>query len=166
MHASLQPGLTARLDYVVPTERTVPHLLPESDHFARLPAVLATGYLVGIVEWTCMRALDGHLEDGEQTLGVHVNLSHQAPTPPGSTLTVHAELSSVDGTQLTFTVHAHDDADTVCQGTHRRAVINTERFHARLRTRTAAHADPAQPPRSGTSPNGSSEQDQRFGNRP
>ncbi|MCK2215302.1 thioesterase family protein [Actinomadura sp. ATCC 31491] len=141
MHASLQPGLAARLDYVVPIERTVPHLLPESDHFVALPSVLATGYLVGIVEWTCMRVLDGHLHDGEQTLGVHVDLSHQAPTPPGSTLTVHAELSVIDGTQLTFTVHAHDDAATVCRGIHRRAVINTERFQARLRTRTTASHD-------------------------
>uniref|UniRef100_UPI003F499F3A thioesterase family protein n=1 Tax=Nonomuraea bangladeshensis TaxID=404385 RepID=UPI003F499F3A len=135
MRDSLQPGLAARLDYVVPAERTVPYLLPESDYFAALPSVLATGYLVGIVEWTCMRALDGHLEDGEQTLGVHVDLSHEAPTPPGSTLTVQAELSAVDGRQLTFTVHAHDDATTVCRGTHRRAVIDTERFHARLRAR-------------------------------
>ncbi|MCO5998921.1 thioesterase family protein [Actinoallomurus rhizosphaericola] len=142
MHASLQPGLTARLDYLVPAERTVPHLLPESEHFAALPPVLATGYLVlatgylvGIVEWTCMRALDGHLEDGEQTLGVHVDLSHQAPTPPGSTLTVHAELTAVDGGRLTFSVRAHDEAATVCQGTHHRAIIDAERFHARVRRR-------------------------------
>ncbi|MEU6409326.1 thioesterase family protein [Microbispora sp. NPDC046933] len=138
MHASLQPGLTARLDYVVPVERTVPHLLPESDDFTALPGVLATGYLVGVVEWTCMRALQGHLEDGEQSLGVHVDLSHQAPTPPGATLTVLAELTAVEGRQLTFTVHARDGAATVCQGTHRRAVIDTERFHARLNARTTA----------------------------
>ena len=131
MHASLRPGLTARLDYLVPVERTVPYLLPESDHFAAMPPVLATGYLVGIVEWTCMRALNGHLEDGEQTLGVHVDLSHQAPTPPGSTLTVEVELSAVDGRRLTFTVHAYDDAATVCRGTHDRAVINAGRFAER-----------------------------------
>jgi fluoroacetyl-CoA thioesterase len=134
--ASLAPGLTARLEYVVPTERTVPHLLPESDYFAALPAVLATGFLVGIVEWTCMRALEGHLDDGEQTLGVHVDLSHEAPTPPGSTLTIEAELSAVERRQLTFTVHAFDDAATICQGTHRRAVIETERFLARLSKRS------------------------------
>ena len=136
MKTSLQPGLTARLEYVVPTERTVPHLLPESDHFAALPAVLATGFLVGIVEWTCMRALEGHLHDGEQTLGVHVDLSHEAPTPPGSTLTIEAELIAVERGQLTFTVHAFDDAATVCQGTHRRAVIETERFLTRLSKRS------------------------------
>lgn len=140
MRETLQPGLTARLDYTVPKERTVPHLLPESAHFAAMPSVLATGYLVGIVEWACMRALDGHLDDDEQTLGVHVDLSHEAPTPPGGTLTVHAELTAVDGRRLTFTVHAYDDNATVCRGTHHRAVINTERFHARLRTRIATPA--------------------------
>lgn len=133
---SLRPGLSARMNYVVPSERTVPHLLPESDHFAALPEILATGYLVGIVEWTCMRALDGHLSDGEQTLGVHIDLSHQAPTPPGSLLTVDAELTGVDDRQLTFSIHAHDDTATVGAGTHRRAVINAERFHTRMRART------------------------------
>jgi fluoroacetyl-CoA thioesterase len=129
---SLRPGLTARLDYTVPVERTVPHLLPESSHFTALPTVLATGYLVGIVEWACMRALDGHLDDGERTLGVHVDLSHEAPTPPGGRLTVDVELIRVDGRRLTFTVHAFDDAATVCQGTHSRAVIDVARFRARL----------------------------------
>lgn len=138
MNDSLRPGLAARLDYVVPEERTVPHLLPESDHFTAMPAVLATGYLVAIVEWACMRAIDGHLQAGEQTLGVHVDLSHQAPTLPGNTLTVEVELVAVEGRQLTFTVHAHDDAATVCRGTHRRGIINTERFHARLRARAMA----------------------------
>jgi len=87
-----------------------------------------------------MRALDGHLDDDERTLGVHVDLSHEAPTPPGCTLTVHAELTEVDGRRLTFAVHAYDDNATVCRGTHRRAVINAERFHAKLRARTAASA--------------------------
>jgi fluoroacetyl-CoA thioesterase len=135
---SLQPGLTARLEYVVPAERTVPNLLPESDEFAALPAVLATGYLVGIVEWACIRALAGHLDDGEQTLGVHVDLSHEAPAPVGSPLTVEVELSHVEGRQLTFTVHAFDDAATVCRGSHRRAVIDTERFLARLDKRVTS----------------------------
>ncbi|MEV0622638.1 thioesterase family protein [Nonomuraea sp. NPDC050404] len=132
LRPSLRPGLIARLDYIVPAERTVPYLLPESSHFTALPAVLATGYLVGIVEWACMRVIDGHLDDGEQTLGVHVDLSHEAPTPPGSPLTVEAELTVVEGRHLAFTVHAFDDTATICQGTHRRAVIDAVRFRARL----------------------------------
>jgi fluoroacetyl-CoA thioesterase len=135
VRASLKPGLKARLDYVVPQERTVPHLLPESGYFATMPAVLATGYLVGIVEWTCMSALDGHLDDGEHTLGIHVDLSHEAPTPPGGILTVEVTLDAIDGRRLTFSVHASDEAATVCRGVHRRAVIQTDRFNERLKSR-------------------------------
>lgn len=136
--ANVQPGLTARLEYKVPDERTVPHLLPEAPEFARMPAVLATGYLVAIVEWTCMRALDGRLDPNERTVGIHVDLSHEAPTPPGCTLTVEAELTEVDGRRLTFAVRATDDAAVVCQGTHRRAVIDVARFEQRLAHRPVA----------------------------
>lgn len=135
MRSTLQPGLTATLTYEVRRGRTVPHLLPESAEFAGLPAVLATGYLVGIVEWACMRAVNEHLDDGEQTLGVHVDVSHAAPTLPGDVLTVRVELASVDGRQLTFTVTAADQVGEVCQGTHRRAVIDRARFEDRLATR-------------------------------
>ncbi len=109
-----------------------------------MPAVLATGYLVGIVEWTCIRALDGYLDAGEQTLGVHVDLSHEAPTPPDCTITVEVEVTAVDRRQVTFTVHAFDEAATVCRGTHKRTVIDTVRFQDRLRQRAATiSGDPA-----------------------
>jgi fluoroacetyl-CoA thioesterase len=135
MQASLKAGLTARLNYTVPEQRTVPYLLPESEYFSVLPAVLATGYLVGIVEWACMSAVHGHLDDGEQTLGIHVDLSHEAPTPVGSLLTVEATLEAVEGKRLTFSVHAFDDAATVCRGVHCRAVIHTDPFVQRLKNR-------------------------------
>jgi fluoroacetyl-CoA thioesterase len=137
VRSTLRPGLSASLVYPVPIERTVPHLLPESPEFAALPGVLATGYLVGLVEWACLRALDGHLENGEQTLGVHVDLSHEAPTPPGDVLTVVVELTAVEGRQLTFAVRVADETTVVCRGTHRRAVIVRERFERRLATRAA-----------------------------
>lgn len=135
MRDTLRPGLRTHLDYTVGSDRTAPALLPESEHFAALPPVLATGYLVALVEWACMTALDGHLEPGEQTLGVHVDLSHTAPTPTGAQVAIDVELISVEGRQLSFDVHAYDDAATITQGTHRRAVIHRPRFDARLATR-------------------------------
>lgn len=137
MRDTVRPGLNTTRTYTVGPERTVPRLLPESEHFAAMPAVLATGYLIGLVEWTCMLALAEHLDPAEQTLGIHVDLSHDAPTPPGSTVTIEVELTAVDGRQLTFTVRANDDAATICRGTHRRAVIDTDRFHARLDQRAS-----------------------------
>ncbi|GAA4499282.1 thioesterase family protein [Actinoallomurus oryzae] len=141
MRDGLRPGLTATMTYTVPPERTVPHLLPESAEFAALPDVLATGYLVGIVEWTCIRALTDRLNDAERTLGIHVDLSHEAPTPPGADLTVEVELVSVEGRRLTFSVRASDDAGVVCRGTHQRAVIDVARFTDRLAARTGGRGD-------------------------
>jgi len=143
VRSTLQPGLDAGLEYLVPPERTVPRLLP-SRRSSLSCRPLATGYLVGIVEWTCLRALDGYLDAGEQTLGVHVDLSHDAPTPPDCTITVEVEVTAVDRRQVTFTVHAFDEAATVCRGTHKRTVIDTVRFQDRLRQRAATiSGDPA-----------------------
>lgn len=138
MRPTLRVGLASRLEYRVPLERTVPHLLPESSEFAALPDVLATGFLVGIVEWTCMKAMAAHLEDGEQSLGVHIDISHEAPTLPGDTLTVSVELTEVDGRRLTFTVTAADDVAVVCRGIHQRAVIDRGHFRRRLAARAAS----------------------------
>ena len=129
---TLRPGLRHELRYLVPSGRTVPHLLPEAPEFAPMPEVLATGYLVGVVEWACMLLVKPYLDwPEEQTVGVHVDLSHQAATPPGLTVTVAVELVSVQGRRLVFAVGADDGVETVAQGRHERAVIRTARFAAR-----------------------------------
>lgn len=141
MKSSLQPGLTGSLSWTVPVERTVPHLLPESPEFAALPQVLATGYLVGVLAWTCIRALAGQLDEGEATLGVHIDVNHDAPTPPGGTVTVVAELKAVEGRVLVFEIEASDEATVISRGIHRRAVIDLQRFTARLQTCRTATGD-------------------------
>lgn len=138
MRETLQPGLKSTFTYQVPPERTVPNLLPEAEEFQAMPEVLATGYLVGIVEWACMRALAEHLDPGEGSVGVHVDLSHDAPTLPGDTVTVDVEVVAVEGRVLTFTIDARDEVATIAAGRHRRAVIDVERFTARLGKRAAA----------------------------
>jgi fluoroacetyl-CoA thioesterase len=138
MEPTLIPGLCAKMNYQVPETRTVPYLLPEAEQFAGMPHVLATGYLVGLVEWSCMQALDGHLDPSEQSVGVHVDLSHEAPTPPGSTVTIDVTVTAVEGPTVTFTVTARDDAAVVCRGQHRRAVVDWKVFQDKLAARTAA----------------------------
>lgn len=132
MRATLATRLTHTFDYLVPPTRTVPYLLTESTDFARMPEVLATGYLVGLVEWACMQLLAPHLDDDERTLGVHVDLSHEAPTVPGSTVHINVELTEIDRRMLIFGVLARDDHAEVCRGSHRRAVIDLSQFEAKL----------------------------------
>ncbi|MEL4358910.1 MULTISPECIES: thioesterase family protein [unclassified Luteococcus] len=137
MKDTLTPGLTHTMHYQVPAERTVPNLLPEAPEFTVMPQVLATGYMVGIIEWACMQAVQSHLDDGEVSLGTHVDLSHDAPTTPGSTVTIQVTLTGVEGRALSFDVEARDEHATISTGTHQRGVVNKERFEGKLAGREA-----------------------------
>jgi fluoroacetyl-CoA thioesterase len=137
MRDTLKPGLAYQFSFKIPPTKTVPHLYPESEAFRQMPQVLATGYMVGLMEWACIEALRPHLDwPREQSLGTHVNLSHLAPTPPGLTVTVYVKLDRVEGRKLTFSVSAHDGLDTITEGTHVRAVIDSEKFGAKLADKT------------------------------
>ena len=133
MKPSLQPGLTHEFSFTVPETKTVPHLYPESAHFQQMPHVLATGYLVGLMEWACIEAITPHLDwPREQSLGTHVNFSHLAATPPGMTITVKVRLDAVEGRKLSFTLSAHDGVDLISEGTHERHVIDAGRFNQKV----------------------------------
>jgi fluoroacetyl-CoA thioesterase len=135
---TLRPGLRHVFAYRVPVHKTVPSLYPEAPEFQAMPAVFATGFLVGLVEWTCIQALAPHLEPREQSLGTRVELSHEAPTPPGETVTVEVTLREVEGRRLCFDVEARDERALICRGRHERAVIDAERFAKRLAERPRA----------------------------
>jgi fluoroacetyl-CoA thioesterase len=144
MKDTLQAGMTFRFEYRIPETKTVPHLYPESDMFREMPAVLATGYMVGLMEWACIEALRPHLDwPREQSLGTHVDFSHLAATPPGLTVTVDVHLDSIDGRKLCFSVSAHDGVDKITEGTHERVIIDAARFNAKIDEKTRA-AEPGQ----------------------
>jgi fluoroacetyl-CoA thioesterase len=132
MKATLKPGLTHRFAYRVPQNKTVPHLYPEVADFQTMPEVFATGFMVGLVEWTCMQLLAPHLDPGEGSLGVHIDVSHTAATPPGLTVTVEAECVAVDGGRVTFKITAHDGVDAIGEGRHQRYVVAWDKFNARV----------------------------------
>lgn len=133
MKDTLKPGLTHQFKFKIPPSKTVPHLYPESQMFREMPEVLATGYMVGLVEWACIDALRAHLDwPREQSLGTQVSLSHLAATPPGLTVTVDVRLDKVEGRKLSFSIAAHDGMDKITEGTHERVVIDSARFSAKV----------------------------------
>lgn len=133
MKDTLQPGLTHQFKFKIPPTKTVPHLYPESEMFRQMPEVLATGYMVGLIEWACIEALRPHLDwPAEQSLGTQINISHLAATPPGLTVTVDVRLDKVDGRRLTFSVSAHDGVDKIAEGAHERVVIDAAKFNAKV----------------------------------
>jgi fluoroacetyl-CoA thioesterase len=133
MKQSLKPDLAFEFTFKVPENKTVPHLYPESAEFQMMPKVLATGFMVGLFEWACIQAINPHIDwPDEQTVGIQVNLSHVAATPPGLTVTVKGKLEEVEGRKLSFSLVADDGVDTISEGTHDRFVIKAEKFNAKM----------------------------------
>jgi len=136
MKDTLQSGITHRLRFRIPASKTVPALYPEAAEFQAMPEVLATGLLVGLIEWACVLAVMPHLDwPREQTVGTHVDVSHEKATPPGMVVTASVRLAAVDGRRLRFDVDAHDGVDVIARGTHERFIVERDRFDAAMATK-------------------------------
>ena len=139
MKDSLKSGITHEFRFRVPESKTVPHLYPESPEFQAMPRVFATGFMVGFIEWACIRAVHAHLDwPREQTVGTYVNISHLAATPPGLEVCARVRLVEVDGRRLLFEVEASDGVDVISRGTHERFIINAEKFVQKAEQKAAA----------------------------
>jgi fluoroacetyl-CoA thioesterase len=138
MKHTLQEGLAFEFVYQVPQDKTVPHLFPEFPEGREMPDVFATGYMVGLFEFACIKAINDHIDwPRQQTVGIHVNVSHTAATPPGFTVTVKGRLDKIDGRKLSFSLSAHDGLDTISKGTHDRFIIDADKFNAAMAKKMA-----------------------------
>jgi fluoroacetyl-CoA thioesterase len=143
MKATLKPGMTHRFSYTVPENKTVPYTYPESPEIAAMPKVFATGYMIVLMEWACTQLLAPHLDPGEGSLGVHVDVSHLAATLPGMIVTVDVECAEVAGPRVSFKVKAQDDIDLIGEGRHDRFVVMWDKFNSRLAAKAAKLAQVA-----------------------
>ena len=132
MKDTLQAGLEHTFSFQVTREKTVPFVYPESDLFREMPEVFATAFMVGFMEWACMEALRPYLEEGERTLGTMINITHQAATPPGMTVTARVKCLEVDGKRTLWEIEARDEVEIIGKGTHERFTVNNEKFSARV----------------------------------
>ena len=133
MKKTLKPGIKYEHRFMLPASKTVPALYPESEEFVAMPEVFATGFLVGFLEWACIKAINPHINwPQEQTVGIHIDVSHEAATPPGLEVTASVELIAVEGKKLVFSVEAHDGVDLISRGRHERFIINKEQFDAKV----------------------------------
>jgi len=139
MSPTLKEGMTFEFSYTVPVQKTVPHLFPEFPEGGRMPEVLATGFLVGLLEFACIRFINPHIDwPRQQTVGIRIDLSHTAATPPGFTVTVKGRLEKVDGRKLTFALEADDGVDSICRAIHDRFIIDADKFNSAVGRKQAA----------------------------
>jgi len=137
MKPTLKPGLTHRFSYTVPVTKTVPYLYEESPELAAMPEVFATGFMVGLLEWTCVQLLAPHLDPSEGSLGVYIDVARKAATPVGFIITVEAKRLEVKGPRARFAIRAHEDMDEIGSGTHERFIVNWDRFNKSVAAKAA-----------------------------
>lgn len=120
MKKGLVPGLRYTASHVTTLDMRAGQLTSD---------VLSTPALIGLMEKTSVELATPYLEDHEQTVGTHVDVRHRAPTRIGQTVVVTAELLECEGNKLRFSVTAlNDEGVKIGEGSHRRAVINTNHF--------------------------------------
>jgi predicted thioesterase len=117
---------SARLTVEPPDLANTLNLEPGDD----FPPVFATSRMIGLMEVAAARVLRSHLREGEASVGVSVDVIHTAATPPGATATATARFVGREGKLFVFEVSAADNAGEIGRGTHKRAVVTSERLMA------------------------------------
>lgn len=94
--------------------------------------VLATPAMMALMENAAMLAVASELEDGDTTVGGHIESSHLRPTPVGAEVSATATLEKIDGRKLYFKIIAHQGDKIIGEGTHLRFIVNREKFLAKI----------------------------------
>ena len=96
--------------------------------------VFATPAMAALMEKTAWQSIAPYLQEGKGSVGTRLDITHDAATPLGMTVTCKSELIQVDGRRLVFEVTASDDKEIIGRGTHERFIIDNDKFL----TKTAA----------------------------
>lgn len=103
----------------------------------QFPAVLATARMIALMETAAARVLQPLLGPGELSVGVTVDITHSAPTPPGVLVIASARYTGREGKLFVFEISARDEGGEIGRGSHKRAVVETERLQRAAATRNA-----------------------------
>lgn len=93
--------------------------------------VYATPSMIALMENAACACLADVLEDGETTVGTEMNVKHLSATPPGMKVRAEAEVTEVNGREISFAVKAFDEAGIIGEGTHKRFLVYSEKFTAK-----------------------------------
>lgn len=124
----MKTGDTAEASFTVQSADTASALSISSDD--RFPEVFATSRMIALMELAAARLMKSDLNDGELSVGVSLNVRHTAPTPVGAEVRAVATYLGPAGKLFRFRVEAFDEAGSIGDGEHVRAIVATERLLA------------------------------------
>ena len=90
--------------------------------------VYATPCMAALMEAAACAAIEDALDESETTVGIELNLKHTSATPVGLEVRAEAEVTAVEGKIFSFQITAYDEAGKIGEATHKRALVNSQRF--------------------------------------
>lgn len=131
MKTTLQEGLTKTARIEVDDARTISFMGDEG-------RVYATPELVRDIEMTCRDLLLENVDEGQDSVGTHIDVSHIAATPIGMWVDIMVTVKSLDGRMASFEISARDSLEQICHGTHSRFIVDVAKTIERLRKKADA----------------------------
>ena len=134
--ATIEVGQSADVTAVVQRSDTAQVLSTSPED--TFPEVFATSRMIALMELAAARVMRPLLRAGQLSVGVTVNVKHTAATPVGGEVRAVATYLGEVGKLFRFKVEAFDEAGSIGEGEHLRAIIATERLLAGAAKRKAA----------------------------
>lgn len=128
----LKPGMTGTATLIVRPEH-----LAERVGSGHAP-VLATPMMVALMEAAAVDCIETHLAQGQESLGIKIDIEHIAATPLGLGVTATAELMEVNGRAMTFRLEARDEREIIGRGSHTRIAVDAARFRSKVQAKAPA----------------------------
>ena len=90
--------------------------------------VYATPCMVALMEGAACEAIEEALGEDKTTVGTELNIQHISATPVGMDVRAEATVTAVEGKVITFELHAYDEVGEIGRGTHKRVIVNSQKF--------------------------------------
>ena len=90
--------------------------------------VYATPCMVALMEGAACEAIADALGENQTTVGTMLSIEHLSATPVGLEVRAEAEVTAVEGKVITFALRAFDEAGEIGRGTHKRVMVNSQKF--------------------------------------
>jgi len=129
---ALAPGLEASVERVIPFEWTIAAYDP------RLPAVLSTPAMIGMMEVAAAQAVTPALREGTITVGTRIEVDHLKAVSQGATVRATARLAKHEGRFLVLDVEARSGEHVIGRGRVFRTIVEATGFHARASQRSGS----------------------------
>ncbi len=116
-------------------ENSVTHEMLASSVGSGSVDVYATPMMIALMEQAASQLLVPYLDEGETSVGIRMDATHDAATPEGMMVSATAVVTGVDRRKVTFSITARDEKEVIGTATHERFIVAKEKFEAKAQSK-------------------------------